>query len=87
MRDVIGIVSGHQRSRKMLMQLTDQTFRAGEGAAAHALSRVVGRDSKRVGLFGSENSAVTVRGLNGRAVDHKHEQESRNDPRNRGVLA
>ncbi len=37
------------------------------------------------GLFSAENSTVTVGSLDRRAVDHKHEQQTGDCPRNRGL--
>ena len=68
------------------MQLTNKTFSAGEGTSGDAVCPIVGGNRSRLGWFGSENSAVTMRGLDGRAIDHEHEQEARYYPRNSGVL-
>lgn len=71
----------------MLVELTDETFSARRRAAANTLCRFAGGDGKRIRFFGSENSTVTVRSLNGRAVNNEHEQKPGYNPRNRGVTA
>jgi hypothetical protein len=65
----------------MLLQLTNQTFGAGEGTPGNTFCRVIGRHGRRFGLFGSENSAMTMGGLDRGAVDDEDEQESGYDPR------
>ena len=69
------------------MQLTNETLSAGERTSGNTVCRVVGGNRMRMGWFGSENSAMAMRSFDGRAVDHEHEQQASDYPRNRGVPA
>ncbi len=55
------------------MQLTNKTFSAGQRTSGNTIGGVVSGNRKRLGWIGSENSAVTMRGFDGRAIDNEDE--------------